>query len=291
MQIDINLSREDRAPKEENKNEKKLWRNLKRARKKLTLTAYANMGQYPKWATLTYHFQEGAFNLDRARKDLQNWKERLSRSIGEPVKWLGVWEIQPDSKQYHAHMLIFNEPKIDWASNREKWQEVIGGGDATFRIGTIGSETDRDKRVRYLCKYMTEDTIAAIGQHVYFRSNGLKQPEHYMLEDLADLSKIIYGDIDPNNQPPTLYPHVKWAKMFAWDGNIRERIEMKVLPYRSDYTWSEIEEMGATFSKKVKKKNPPQHKETPPQAEKNLPITETEGSRRAPDRLTKQLSD
>ena len=221
--------------------EKKALKNLKRARRKVMLSVNANLGPYTKWLTATYHGQEGSQDKVRAIQDIRNFKLALSRYLGEPVKMLYVFERQPKSNQLHWHAFLFNEPVISHAWALETWRRVIGGGNGTIRIGTLRSESDQETRVRYLTKYITKESIAEFGEHTYHATRNLEKPLVYHSDKELPFPLVALD----------FKPKVHWTRLFAYEGNIYERIEGYLSQYDNGLTWSDLELMGEVSHKRI----------------------------------------
>ena len=142
----------------------------KRARQKVRRTINANP-QLNKFLTLTY--AENMTDIDRSRKELDNFFKRLNRQFPR-FAYVCVIEFQKRGA-VHFHLLC-NLPFVDVKALAEVW------GHGFIKLNRIDNV---DNVGAYVTKYMTKENMdeRLIGYRSYSMSRGLNQPQEYTTEE------------------------------------------------------------------------------------------------------------
>lgn len=156
-----------------------------RARRHVRRIINANP-QLNKFLTLTY--AENMTDIDRARKELDNFFKRLKRQFPR-FAYVCVIEFQKRGA-VHFHLLC-NLPFVDVKALAEVW------GHGFIKLNRIDNV---DNVGAYVTKYMTKENMdeRLIGYRSYSMSRGLNAPQEYTdeeqieaeLESLADVQRV-----------------------------------------------------------------------------------------------------
>ena len=162
-----------------------------RARKHVRRVVNANP-QLNKFLTLTY--AENMTDIDRARKELDNFFKRLKRQFPR-FAYVCVIEFQKRGA-VHFHLLC-NLPFVDVKALAEVW------GHGFIKLNRIDNV---DNVGAYVTKYMTKENMdeRLIGYRSYSMSRGLNQPQEVTneeqineaLETLADVLRVVTSEYE-----------------------------------------------------------------------------------------------
>lgn len=172
-------------------------KSLYRTRNNVKNIIDCNVGQYSKFITLT--FKEDIKSYSVAIKLFRLFKYRFKRKYGEPLKYVGIMELQEGSERHgmkhsdarlvwHFHLVVFNDLKLDLQDfEKNVWCYGITNTKKLDCSDNIGL---------YLMKYITKDTIAFNkNAKIILVSQGLKRPT--ILKYLSDreCTKYKKGDV------------------------------------------------------------------------------------------------
>lgn len=145
----------------------------RRARETVRRTINANP-QLNKFLTLTY--AENMTDIDRSRKELDNFFKRLKRQFPR-FAYVCVIEFQKRGA-VHFHLLC-NLPFVDVKALAEVW------GHGFIKLNRIDNV---DNVGAYVTKYMTKENMdeRLIGYRSYSMSRGLNQPQEYTTEEIEE---------------------------------------------------------------------------------------------------------
>ena len=148
--------------------------------------------QLNKFLTLTY--AENMTDIDRARKELDNFFKRLKRQFPR-FAYVCVIEFQKRGA-VHFHLLC-NLPFVDVKALAEVW------GHGFIKLNRIDNV---DNVGAYVTKYMTKENMdeRLIGYRSYSMSRGLNQPQEVTneeqineaLETLADVLRVVTSEYE-----------------------------------------------------------------------------------------------
>lgn len=189
-----------------NRENKKQEKNLKRSQTKIRRLAMQNYPikkekyNSPCFLTLTYEDPVRANPLNRALhlRDVQEFFRLLRKEYGAQIKYIQVFEIQPNRKEIrgescvHVHALLFNLPYNDFDKVFSFWKHGQPQAQHLRRLKT-GYSASREncdlisgyitKFARYVCKELSD--ITAYYQKTYLPSKGLEKPISYTTPDMV----------------------------------------------------------------------------------------------------------
>lgn len=168
--------------------------NLYRARQTVRRLVWANnTKKYTKFVTLTYAKAE--FDMKRVKHDVKMFVKYLRRA-GYEMNYLYVLEHQKkrgekegNEGSLHIHMLIFNDKKMPLSLLNKAWPHGSTDISALKDVDNIGA---------YVSKYITKESCAEFGSHVYGVSRGLKRAaeECFYTEGYSD---TVYNGLHPQD--------------------------------------------------------------------------------------------
>nr|DAI33020.1 MAG TPA: protein of unknown function DUF1424 [Inoviridae sp.] len=179
---DYDIVREQKTDQEKEEAERRMD-NLYRARQNVRRLIWANIGQYPKFLTLTY--AKTILDPRQVKKDVNLFCRYMSRK-GYKLRYLYVIEHQKKRGMkegnegcLHVHMVIFNDEKIPFEIVNQCWKH--GQTD-------IHKIDDVENLGAYVCKYVTKECFAEYGMKIYNCSLGLCRgiEEKFYQEGLSD---------------------------------------------------------------------------------------------------------
>lgn len=168
---------------DEKENTEKRSDSMYRSRQNIRRLIWANMGQYPKFLTLTY--RDLVLDPDQVKKDVNRFCKRMKRN-GFALRYLYILEHQKERGKkegnegcIHVHMVIFNDEKIPFEIVNQCWPHGQTDIHKIDDVKNLGA---------YVCKYITKDNIMEYGKRVYCCSLGLKRgiEERFFEEGLSD---------------------------------------------------------------------------------------------------------
>jgi hypothetical protein len=226
-----------------NKN-KKLQKNLKRAQLKIKRLAMQNYPlkkekyNSPCFLTLTYKDPECAHPKNRAThlRDVQEFFRMLRAEYGKQIKYIQVFEIQPERKEnrketcVHVHALLFNLPYNDMQKVFGFWKHGDPNAQHMRRLktGYSASRQNCEKIAGYITKfarYVSKDLAdsTAYYEKTYLPSKGLEKPISYTTPDMvrAVLSQMELELYTPLYRSKPVYcPHFgAWSHQEVWVPN------------------------------------------------------------------------
>jgi len=148
---------------------KKSARSLYRVRAMIYRIVQGNLEQKHKSVFFTLTFMKGQSSLKSANRTIKSFIRRLSKYLGQRPKYIIVPELHKTGN-IHYHGVFFGLPYINIIDFKEKlWKQGYVDLQLPKKIKSVA---------RYLCKYMTKDTIQnlPINQKAYFTSRNLRVP-------------------------------------------------------------------------------------------------------------------
>jgi len=159
----------DRTNYFKNEKNKKSQRSLNRVRSMIYRIVQGNLEQKHKSVFFTLTFAKGKKSLKSSNKTIKSFIRRLKSYLGESPKYIIVPELHK-SGNIHYHGVFFGLPYINILDFKNK----------IWRNGSVDLQLPKQIKsvARYLCKYMTKDTIEnlPINQKSYFTSRNLRVP-------------------------------------------------------------------------------------------------------------------
>lgn len=207
--VPVRVGTRDYEIKKRNKNEvenyKKSNLSVSRTRMKIHELISCNVGQYPKFLTLTS--AKTCLNVDDFRKRLKSFFKSMKNN-GYDLKYLYVLERQKkrgkkegNEGSWHAHIIIFNDEYIPFEIINKYWN-----GNTDIKILNDYKFEDNkqtDEKIKnvasYVVKYITKDNISDFGSRFYACSRNLKRPVVYRSEGIGyynDDGKLLHYDED-----------------------------------------------------------------------------------------------
>lgn len=184
--------------------------------------------------TLTYSPENKPEDIDRAKKDLRNFFDRLNRARKkaglEPTKYIYSLEVGEKTKRVHFHLVLSGGLKI------KEIQKIWGKGYVDKIKALMFDETGLRGLARYFCKQQVSSSASTANCKRYQCSQNCIKPEPKTNDHKYSKKKVkeIASDNENRRMIEALYPGYFCAECESfWNENNGEHY-ISIMLYKQD---------------------------------------------------------